>query len=194
MFAETQARPSVRQFTIAEGDAGIRQTCRAIRELIEEGKLDPEIRYLTARVLAGIEDPVYRSQRLVGWFMSHVRYQRDDHLAKCNGRLARMDLRVAQQQCQTSEPVEILTTAREVLRQGFGDCDDFCVALGAMHELAGMPVRLVTIAADPGAPAEFTHVYLIVQIAGRWIPIDAVNPDQPWGWEHPAPFRKQVMC
>jgi hypothetical protein len=53
---------------------------------------------------------------------------------------------------------------------------------------------MVTIAADSSDPSQFSHVYLIANINGTWIPIDAVNHNNPWNWEAPNYYRKEIMC
>jgi transglutaminase-like putative cysteine protease len=78
---------------------------------------------------------------------------------------------------------ESLSTAAEVLAQGFGDCDDKTVALCAMAGAVGFPTALAALAFRRGGP--FTHVIALAWLddAG-WIPLDPTEPHA-MGWQPP---------
>lgn len=179
---------------IAEGDQGIRQTCHRIRQLINQGKMDVRIRELAAQITRGARTVTDRSQALVSWFMKNIGYRPDDHISYTERGLQPIDIHQCPRVFKRCEPVEILNTVHQVLHQRTGDCDDHVTLDGALHESIGIPVRLVTIAADPTMPREFSHIYMIANLDGSWVPIDTVNRAQPFGWEHPSPYRKEVMC
>jgi hypothetical protein len=182
---------------IHEGDYGIRQTCARIRQQINLGRNDPSVIQATHLAIGrngNKRSQVEISKSIVAWFLSHVRYEHDDHMSMTEQGIKQISPAACPQHFQKCEPVEEIYTPPQVLAQGFGDCDDFCSTLGAMHEIAGMRTKLVTIAADPTSPREFSHIYLLVNADGRWVPVDAVNRSQPWGWELPHPYRKEIMC
>lgn len=74
------------------------------------------------------------------------------------------------------------------------NCDDFVMLLGALHEAIGIPVKLVVAALNPSIPNEFSHVYLLVETEQGWIPVDAINKANPWGWEAPNAYRREIAC
>lgn len=185
-------RPSVQALFIADSDAGIRKTCELIYHLIELGSADTDIIYLVRKILSETRhlSATGQSQDLTRWVVDHVRYQKDDGLFSCNGRVYWSDDPTPLFQCR--EPVEILYTARQIWQNGYGDCDDYTILLGAMHRILGIPIRLAIIA-QPGADADrFSHVYLQVHLNGYWIPIDPVA-DTKWGWQFPNPTRMEVL-
>jgi len=71
--------------------------------------------------------------------------------------------------------------------KGWGDCDDATVAMGAMAETIGMPVRIVTIATPSAKRALFSHVYPEIKVPKiGWVSVDPVGyPKHPMGWASP---------
>ena len=85
--------------------------------------------------------------------------------------------------------VETLIRPRDmaVMPSRMGDCDDYSMYGASM--LLGMgytphDVMFVTVAADPQAPGNFSHVYLAVFDDERKIPLD-ISHGQYAGWEVP---------
>jgi hypothetical protein len=75
-----------------------------------------------------------------------------------------------------------------------GDCDDFSMYLAAMLEAVGIPSAFVTVAADGGAPDQYSHVYVVawpVDEDGNRVRVacDASHGEYP-GWEVPNQFGK----
>ena len=68
--------------------------------------------------------------------------------------------------------------------QARGDCDDYVVWLGALYYWLGFPVALVAVATHPDR--QLDHVYLRVEVDGRWQGADAI-PEAAgiFGWEPP---------
>ncbi len=63
-----------------------------------------------------------------------------------------------------------------------GDCDDYVVWLGALYYWLGFPLSLEAVATHPDG--QLDHVYLRVEVDGRWQGADAI-PDAAgvFGWE-----------
>lgn len=179
---------------IANGDSGIRATVYRMRKEMTLARHDPKIHDLVDQITEGVESQSEKSQAIVSWFMENVRYVNDDNASWTEHGLKIIDIKDCPNEFQHCEPVEILNQPERLLfYHREGDCDDFSMALGVMHELAGMRVKIKIIAADPTQPREFSHVYIIVNADGKWIPIDAVNRIKPWGWELEKPFRSEVV-
>jgi transglutaminase-like putative cysteine protease len=144
-------------FHLADGDAGTAQTIRAMQQLIEQGKKDPRIHELAARIIAHCP-PEYlpageiaAAQAIFNWPLAHVRYTPD-----VDGK-------------------ETLHSAWDIVRLGIGDCDDFTILYCSLFATIGKKTRIVTIASHAEDPRQFSHVYPEVYVQGRWIPIDAAR-------------------
>lgn len=183
-------------FTVLPGDIGIRQTCDHIRDQINKGKNDPIVQATFKSILANAnaQNQEDVSKALTQWVVRNIQYQHDDDMSMTEDGLKWIPIsqcRAAFKQCDS---VEMIITPPQIIQSKRGDCDDMCSLLGAFHELAGIPVKMVTVAVDPSDPTQFSHVYLIANINGSWIPIDAVNKQNPWNWEVSNPYRRDVMC
>ena len=173
MQLRTNGGFSVQSEPLLAGDDGTAQTIARIRTLVEQGKKDPRVNYATGKFLrmAGVQ-PHDRMGELKAIFygaLRHVRFTQDP------------------------EGTETLRPAATTLEWGFGDCDDInAILLPSMLKTVGFNVRLVTIAAHPGDPKQFSHVYCEVYLRGRWIPLDAARPDTKFGVAPPKSFRHRV--
>jgi hypothetical protein len=69
-----------------------------------------------------------------------------------------------------------------------GDCDDFTMLMCCFLQVLGVPWEIVTVAADPGDPERWSHVYAVAILEdGRRFPMDAAPPDAIYpGWEVPS--------
>lgn len=83
---------------------------------------------------------------------------------------------------------------RTLLKTHAGDCDDYCILLGAMLMATGHPVRLRILATRrPGVDdriAPWSHIYLLTPTKfddprAKWIAVDA-SMDKPLSWEAPG--------
>lgn len=139
---------------LAEGDAGTSQTIAAMRGLIDQGKRDPTIHELAARIIRGsaVAPFDFRGEvnAIFAWVRHNVRFTRDVY------------------------GDEALHTAPEIVRLGIGDCDDFTVLLCSLLETAGHHTRIVTISSNASDPEAFSHVFPEVELPnGQWLAVDA---------------------
>ncbi len=192
--AEGNNNVLIQHRVISSGDEGIRQTCALIRKLINQAKGDPVIRQLARTITEGQIGQTEQSQAIVHWFMGNIRYRPDDGMSWTEQGLQQINIHDCPNSFKQCEGVEMLHSARQILSQRYGDCDDFCIFLGALHEIVGISTKLVVVALDRNDPTQFSHVYLIANLDGTWVPVDAVNKTQPWGWEAPNAYRKEIMC
>lgn len=195
MFGSLNSKPSVEHKQIPPGDAGIRVTCDEMRRCVAGGLRDPFMWRIFRQIQAeaGTRDPILLSKAIVAWVVARIEYRYDTHIQACEGRLV-WATNGAQTSFQNCEPVEILNDPRQIVQQGFGDCDDFTILLDTLHRMAGIQTEYVVAAVDASDPAQFSHVYLAARFCNEvkcvWGPIDGIYPAAPWGWEHPRPFRK----
>jgi hypothetical protein len=158
---------------LLEGAAGTAQTIRLMRRLIDQALNDPHFIRFSIDLVRNV--PAYNEfgevSALFSWVQDNIRY--------------------------TKDPVtkEKLYPPQELLKIRAGDCDDIAMLLGALAIALGYPARLVTVAADPSAPNEFSHVYTEVEApagSGNWIAVDAARPNSSLGLQPPMYFRKRA--
>jgi len=146
---------------ISDGVAGVDQTIRTMRTLVNRCKSDLEIRQAATSTifLTPEKDPHSEMEALFRWVRDSVRYVRDVH------------------------GVETLMTPPVVMASRLGDCDDQACLLACMLESVGYPTRFVV--AGYGGPL-FEHVYLQAWDGRQWVSMDPTEP-HPMGWEPPNP-------
>lgn len=173
MNRNAQPGSTAQAFPLLDGDAGVAQTVRWMRKLIDHGKKDSAVLDRVAWILHHYHirsfdfDGEYRA--IFHWIVKNIRWTRDP-----TGK-------------------EGLHSAAEILRRGIGDCDDFTILMCAMLGSIGHRTRLITIANHPEEPETFTHIYPEVQLEnGNWIPMDGGrrNPAFAKGPRHV--FRRHV--
>ena len=166
------APPQIELQTIPSGYPGTLKTVEHIRDLIKQGAKDFHVRQTAIDILlqraVRPKDYLGEIKALFEWVQQNVRYTKD------------------------TVRIEVLHSAKRMLKLRAGDCDDIAILLGAMLEAIGHPVRLVITGADPLRQDVFSHIFLEVFHKGRWIPLDATMP-YPMGWA-PRTLVKKVIA
>jgi len=143
------------------GAAGVAQTVREMRRLIDEGKRDPDILRAAHAVIFTTPERLEAAEAcaVFEFVRDHIRYVRDvvGH--------------------------ETLASPRMTLARQAGDCDDQAALLGAMLESVGYPTRIVVAAYQ--APGAWEHVYIQTWAEGRWIDCDPTER-KGFGWAPPG--------
>jgi Transglutaminase-like superfamily len=167
---ETRAPMAAMSMSIPEGDPGTAATIAQMRRLIDEGAKDPVVHELAARLVSKLRpyDWNGEAQAIYNWVRANVRFTRD-----VRGK-------------------ETLHAAREIIRLGIGDCDDFTILICALAASVGFKCRIVTVSADPRAPEIFSHVYPELAVGGRWIALDAARRNPAFGRTPARFFRKRA--
>lgn len=158
---------------LLSGEAGTAQTIAVMRQLVDQAQSDAEFVSFAVNIArsAPAYDELGEAEALYRWVKGNIRY--------------------------TKDPVtkETLFPPSELLKRRAGDCDDISMLLGAMLLAIGYPARLITVAANPGNPQEFSHVYTEGEVpagSGQWVAMDAARYDSQFGVEPPAYFRKRA--
>lgn len=158
---------------LQNGDAGTAQTIRVMRRLIDQACSDPEFVRFAVDLVRNVPayDDFGEVFALYQWVQGHIRY--------------------------TKDPVtkEKLYPPQELLKIRAGDCDDIAMLLGALAIALGYPARLVTVAANPDFPEDFSHVFTEVEIpagSGSWVAVDAARPNSGFGLQPPVYFRRRA--
>lgn len=185
----------VRHVVIGSGDAGIYQTVRLIKQQVAEGIRQPIVQQTAQSILAGLPpnaSQAEKAQAFVRWFGANIRYRTDDDMSWTEHGLQWIHLNDCRQKFKQCEAVEMVYDAPQILAQRTGDCDDAVLLMGSFLSLAGIRWCPVIVALEN--PREFSHIYLVANLDGTMVPIDTVNTAQPYGWEAPHPFRREVLC
>jgi transglutaminase-like putative cysteine protease len=151
---------------IPGGKAGVRATLKWMGHLVKESRKDDLIRNYTNHLIKPLRQKDYRAEiATVFDFVQHrIRYSRDPR------------------------KTEAIHYPRQVLAQGWGDCDDKSILLASMLESIGKPTRFVPVGFQPG---RLSHVY-VDTVWGRdadgsmqWITLEPTEP-YPIGWRVPG--------
>jgi len=142
-----------------------------IIDKIHEGRKDPTIRTLVARILSRRRGGSWvvpprawdkEVKALFEYVQNKVRYTRDVY------------------------GLDTYQRAVRTLQLGIGDCDDQTILLGSMLQAAGYPIALKIISTKDSEG--FNHIYLLVGLPPtapqKWMPLDPSMP-YPAGWEVP---------
>jgi hypothetical protein len=130
-------------------NADVTQTVKAMGQLANSGKKDPDIVDLVSRICQDLAQGDYSSEVLAiyYWVCQNIRYIRDP------------------------DDVELLKTPRKILQTKSGDCDDMSILLAAMCMTAGNPVDFCLAGFSPGA---LSHVYCAVRTPAGHLVLDPV--------------------
>jgi len=162
---------SVLTLPLSGGDAGTAETVAQMCRLVDEGSKDPEVNRLALAILRTAHVPEFNFEgerrAIYQWFRKNIRFLRD------------------------IEGKETLRAARETLANQMGDCDCQTIAMLALLKTIGQRVRIVTVATQPQAPEQFSHVFAEVRDErGRWIPMDAARKKPRYGLAPRGWFRR----
>lgn len=70
--------------------------------------------------------------------------------------------------------------------EGQGNCATLSTLIAAIDLADGKPVKLRAVKCDPNYPTQYSHVYPLVLIHGKWLAQDAVPEEAQLGWEPPV--------
>lgn len=158
---------------ISDGRQGTRETIRRMGELTMAAAHDPTFIAWCRGQVADLASKDYlgEGKRIFDIVHQHARYVRDP-----------------------AGGLEVVQDPRAFLFQdGTGDCDEFSGAIAAMAIALGHHAAFRTVAADPGQPEAWSHVYALVGVDDpfasegvAWYPADATQKSATFGWEPPA--------
>ena len=164
---------------LARGDRGVEQTIHVLKCLIDDAVKDPGINVQAIQILrdAGVANfgVMDRLQAFYAWISQPANFL---YVPDPIGPFG---------------PKETVRPARTLFQVKGGDCDDYSALLASLLGTVGIRSRLVTIAADPAAPNDFSHIYPEAEVSRNvWIPLDAARPGAQFGLAPPRYFRKRI--
>lgn len=174
--------PDLRTFTgvmgapLARGDQGVTQTINLIRPIVDDAVKDPQVNVAAIEMVRGVADQFSRDQKAAAIYTA-----------------------VANRWFYVEDPVgpfgpkETIRPVRVLLRNFAGDCDDASVLIASLLGTIGIRSRMVSIAADPAAPNDFSHIYPEAEIyPGNWVAMDVARPGSAYGSAPQRYFRKRT--
>lgn len=158
---------------LQSGDRGTAQTIKAMRQLVDRALGDSSFVRTAKDIIRRVpaHDEWGEAETIYTWVLQNIRFAKD--------------------------PVtkEALYPPTELLKIRSGDCDDISMLLAALYLAVGYPARLVTIAANPETPQEFSHVFVEVELppgSNNWIAADAARPGSQFAVPPPMYYRKRI--
>jgi len=148
MFLAPDISTTTLRTHLSDGAAGVFETLRLMRALVDAYKTDPVIRQTAISVafLTPAHDEAGEMEALFSFVRDNIRYTKDVY------------------------NIETLSTPLKVLQMRVGDCDDMTVLLASLLEAIGYPTRFVI-----EGYADFDtwqHVYLEACLQGTWVALD----------------------
>ena len=139
---------------IPDGAKGTKHVLKTMRALIDQGKKSVPVRLKAADIVQSLPPKAWveEARKIQRWVRDNIRYTKDIY------------------------GVETLHTAEKTLELGYGDCDDKSILVSAMLESIGHPTRLKAVGFTHNT---LSHVYPVVRIKGKWIPVETTEN----GWE-----------
>jgi transglutaminase-like putative cysteine protease len=172
---------SVERFPASpDNDLSVAQTVALMGAVIHASVEHPNVIAATREACAGvaIDAPAWRkAQAIFSWVKRHIRFMTDEAiLARYYG---------------LGPDFELLQKPELLLLFRRGDCDCFSMLTCSMLQCAGVPSRLITIAADTDEPERYSHIYAAAELeTGELLPMDTSHG--PYiGWQAPWCFRRQ---
>lgn len=167
-------------------DAATLATVRMMCEYIQQGISDPLVQrcadYAFQKFGGGVDSPAAKAWA-VFWYVKHcVKFQLDEATMFRVGDRDQQDLLVA-------PPVLVR------MQKPAEDCDGFTMLCAALCSILGVDVVIAVVAASPGDPSRWSHVFpCAILPGGQVLPLDASHGVGP-GWMVPPEhiFRWQAF-
>ncbi len=153
-------------------DAATALTIAHMAHYAKEDSRSPIVRRAAAEAAAGTQaaDPAAVADAVFRWIQKRIRFQLDQQTAApvwADAAATEVLIR----------PVDLLTMPRPA-----GDCDDFSMLCASMLRALGIETSFKTVAADPGSPHQFSHVYVIAHTPKGDLSLDTSHGPHA-GWE-----------
>jgi hypothetical protein len=166
-------------------DVATERTIRMMAEYIRFGAVDPAIEataeYAARHFSFGEDRSPASLAWAVFWYVKHcIKFRLDE------ATMFRVGLR---------DEHDFLTAPSVLVRMKdpSEDCDGFTMLTAAMLSSLGIPVYIVTVAANAGEPQRWSHVFVVAIVDGQVMPLDTSHGIGP-GWMVPRSriFRLQA--
>lgn len=151
-----------REFALADGDAGTRQTIEVMRDLVQRGVAHPLVRQTAVNIARTVPpgDLNAIGRAIRRWLQEHVHFVYDPMNVE-----------------HVTAP-DILLSECEVRYFTTGDCDDIAVLGATLAGAVGVQSRFVVLGFGPDPEAPMGHIYTEVFDGAQWTDLD-ITRSQP---------------
>lgn len=168
-MGKTDKRPlmmkPVQLLQIPDGNAGIAETLKIMRQIVRAWKKSSDLRDLALSYTRGFDQKDWfgEVESLHAMVRDKIRYVRD------------------------IRGVETIHTPDQILKRGQGDCDDKAILLASLLESIGHPTRFVAVGVNNGP---YSHVFVETKIGNKWIGLETTEP---WDVGRTVPESKRMV-
>lgn len=148
------------QTTLKDGDAGVKDTICLMAKFVNEYSINPEIKAIANNLKKKNQEDTAKA--VFNYIVTNLRYVKDP------------------------PDTELVKSPKHTILgySKYGDCDDLSVALATLLIASGIKnVKFRTIAWKKGSNLNFSHVYVVININGYWLPLDPTLGDKGFGVE-----------
>ena len=158
--------PITTQF-IGFGENSIYNTVDKIHEIVRLSSSNPYVRKWAEKIIEGVQakDKMGEVSAIHNFVKWNVRYTKDP---------------LGMEYVQT--PL-ILLKAIEQDEMPMGDCDDMSTLSLSLYRSIGYPVATKVTSYSP--KKQYSHIYGLVNVNGKWLPSDTTISSRNIGWEAP---------
>lgn len=161
----------VRRENIGNGDNAIMNTVNHIKTIVRSSYANPYVRRYAENIVSvcAANDKLCEVKTIHKFVSTKVRYTKDPY---------------------GTEYLQTPPTLLQMIEQGelpHGDCDDMTMLSLSLLRSIGYPVALKVASFIPNG--KFSHIYGLVWVDNKWIPVECVRGDYPLGWEAPNQTR-----
>lgn len=165
----------------ANDEEATAQTIALMSHFAREDAYHETLRTAALAATAAARTPQEAAAGIWQWIRSRVQYVEDSRPALGLDGIAPADAEVL------IRPVDLLA-----MPQPMGDCDDFSMLCASMLLAVDIEPHFKTIAAEPGYPDQYSHVFVAAVLpGGQLLPLDCSHGPAP-GWEAPATGKSRL--
>lgn len=154
---------------IPNGVRGTRETIKEMARLVNAGKKKYKIICIATDIVRNVpeRDKVGEVRAIFNWVKNNIRFTEDVY------------------------DVETISDPLYTISRGAGDCDDLSILMNSLCAAIGFDTKFKTIKANKKNPNQFSHVYSLIKVNGKWIPADP-SQNVSLGWEPPSHYGYKV--
>lgn len=160
--------PLARVTEVPDGFPGTATIVESMKRMALDAYTDERINVLAREVTMGCprHDNLCEAQAILRWFQENFRYTRLPYNPRGFQRLQTPSYTLFDSPVKT------------------GECASLSTAMAAMLMSMGFEVQFETGGQNPLDPLDFEHVYVLINVDGRWLEADP-SYEGPLGWKHP---------
>lgn len=168
-YAQMAAVPRTEEY-VGIGDTAIFNTVKKMKSIIIDSSKNTYVREWAKNIVARVEvgNKQKEAEAVFYFVRDNVRYTRDPY-----------GFEYLQTPVVLLEDIRLYQAGKG--ERPSGDCDDMCTLSLSLLKSIGFRVAIRVVSFFENK--KFGHVYGLVQIGYKWIPIDCIRPNQEFGWE-----------